>query len=129
MSEPRSSTYTPDPARRAPDLGAFARAVRFRDRATAAAVAHHERAGLQPSQQYARATFDAIEQMIREDERARLDEAGRLLPADAVEAWRLDWPLFGDTRGLGRRRVLTWPDGSTWVGPWLPVPATNTEED
>lgn len=55
-----------------PDLSKFAAAVRLRDRCTAAAVAHHERAGLAPSSQYARATYDAIAELVREDERRRL---------------------------------------------------------
>ena len=77
--------HTPTPAE--PDLSAFAAAVRFRDRATAAAVAYHERVGLPGSTHYARATFDAIAQMIREDERDRLAAAGRLCPPNAREQW------------------------------------------
>lgn len=51
-------------------------AVQFRDRCVQAAMKHHERVDLQPSRHYARATFDAIEELIRADERARLAEAG-----------------------------------------------------
>lgn len=67
--------HTPDSPRK-PDLRAFGQAVRFRDQATRAAVAHHERCGLPPSTHYARVTFDAIAGLIREDERARLTAEG-----------------------------------------------------
>jgi hypothetical protein len=54
-----------------PDLSAFRDAVRLRDRCRQEAMAHHERCGLAPSFQYANATFDAIAELIREDERRR----------------------------------------------------------
>lgn len=60
-----------------PDLKAFARAVRLRDRAARLAMEHHESAGLAPSSPYARATYDAVAELIREDERARLAAEGR----------------------------------------------------
>ncbi|MEO3929258.1 hypothetical protein ABGB07_36215 [Micromonosporaceae bacterium B7E4] len=66
---------TQGPAASAPspsDLSAYAAAVRLRDRATAAAIAHHERAGLAPSGQHARATYDAFVELIREDERVKV---------------------------------------------------------
>lgn len=69
-----------------PDLSAFARAVRFRDRVTAAAVSYHERVGLVGSMHYARATFDAISELIREDERERLAAVGRLVSPDDLRA-------------------------------------------
>lgn len=83
----------------APDLSAIAAAVRFRDRATAAAVAYHERVGLPPSTHYARATFDAIADLIRQDERERLAAAGRLVPTDA--------PVNPCQRGLGENRCTS----------------------
>lgn len=67
----------PDPTReqfermsdsRAPDLSRFRAAVRLRDRCREAAMAYHERCGLTPSAVYANATFDAIIDLIREDE-------------------------------------------------------------
>lgn len=56
------------------DLSRFRDAVRLRDRCREAAVAHHERCGLAPSPGYANATYDAIADLIREDERRRKDE-------------------------------------------------------
>jgi hypothetical protein len=55
-----------------PDLSRFRDAVRLRDRCRQAAMQHHERCGLTPSFQYANATYDAIAELIREDERRRL---------------------------------------------------------
>jgi hypothetical protein len=86
------------------DLSVFARMVRFRDRAVALATAYHVRVGLQPSQHYARATFDAIAELIREDERERLAAAGRLQPAGGepeIEC-EIDW---ADVRAVNRPDV------------------------
>lgn len=55
----------------APDLGPLRDAVRLRDRCRRAAMAHHERCGLAPSFVYANATYDAIADLIRDDERRR----------------------------------------------------------
>jgi hypothetical protein len=133
-------TYTPDPARREPDLRAFAKAVRFRDSAVARAVAHHSRTDLQPSSHYARATFDAIEGMIREDERAALAAAGRLLPADAEREWSIRTAdgyvsTVRHTERSARLRAADYGLDNAApvhraVGPWLPVPADDkiTEE-
>lgn len=76
-----SAPMPPRPTPPAPDLSVFKRVVRFRDRAVALATAYHARVGLRPSQHYARATYDAIAELIREDERKRLAAAGRLQPA------------------------------------------------
>lgn len=59
-----------------PDLSRFRDAVRLRDRCRTAAMAHHERCGLTPSLAYANATYDAIADLIREDERARQSTEG-----------------------------------------------------
>lgn len=53
------------------------RAVQFRDRCIRAAVEHYRRVGLRPIDTYARAAFDAMEAMIRDDERERLAGDGR----------------------------------------------------
>lgn len=53
------------------DWAAFRAAVRLRDRCRVAAMEAHERAGLVPSGTYANATYDAIVEVIREDERRR----------------------------------------------------------
>ncbi len=62
---------TPDLPPLSPDLTQFRDAVRLRNRCRQAAMAHHERCGLPPSFVYANATFDAIVDLIREDERQR----------------------------------------------------------
>lgn len=54
------------------DLSRFRDAVQLRDQCRQAAMAHHERCGLSPSFAYANATYDAIADLIREDERRRL---------------------------------------------------------
>jgi len=59
-----------------PDLSGFRDAVRLRDRCRQAAVEQHERCGLTPSVVYANATYDAIAELIREDERRRIAQAG-----------------------------------------------------
>lgn len=60
----------------APDLGRFRDAVQLRDRCRQVAMEHHERCGLPPSFAYANATYDAIVELIREDERRRGDRQG-----------------------------------------------------
>jgi hypothetical protein len=52
-----------------PDLSRFRDAVQLRDRCRRAAMEQHERCGLTPSVVYANATYDAIAELIREDER------------------------------------------------------------
>ena len=37
---------------------------------------HYRRTGLQPVDTYARAAFDAMEALIRDDERAKIDDGG-----------------------------------------------------
>lgn len=59
------------------DLARMRRAVQFRDRCVKAAVEHYRRTGLRPIDTYARAAFDAMEQLIRDDERERLAGDGR----------------------------------------------------
>ena len=59
-----------------PDLGRFRDAVRLRDRCRQAAMEHHERCGLAPSFAYANATYDAVAELIREDERRRSGDVG-----------------------------------------------------
>jgi hypothetical protein len=60
----------------AEDLARILAAVRFRDRCVQAAVEHYGRVGLRPVDTYARAAFDAIEQLIRADERAKISSGG-----------------------------------------------------
>ena len=55
----------------AADLARIKAAVRLRDRCLEAAMAAHERAGLQPSVAYAYSTYDAVVDLFREDERLR----------------------------------------------------------
>jgi hypothetical protein len=54
-----------------PDLSRLREAVQLRDRCRAAAMAAHERVGLRPSFAYANSTYDAIVDLVREDERRR----------------------------------------------------------
>lgn len=54
-----------------PDLSRFRDAVLLRDQCRQAAMVHHERCGLLPSFEYANATYDAIADLICEDERRR----------------------------------------------------------
>ncbi|MEV0214275.1 hypothetical protein [Micromonospora sp. NPDC050695] len=85
-NDPMPDTTTPDPALpRKPDMAAFARAVRFRERAVSAALDHFARIDMRPESTYARAAYDAMAELIRQDERDRLAEAGRLLPAQTSE--------------------------------------------
>jgi hypothetical protein len=58
-----------------PDMDRFRDAIRLRDRCREAAMAHHEHCGMPPSFAYANATYDAIVDLIREDERRRQSEA------------------------------------------------------
>lgn len=58
------------------DLARIRRAVQFRDRCVHAAVEHYRRTGLQPIDTYARAAFDAMEGLIREDERGKISSGG-----------------------------------------------------
>lgn len=55
-----------------PNLAQIRAAIRLRDQCRRAAMEHHERCGLAPSFVYANATYDAIADLIREDERCRL---------------------------------------------------------
>lgn len=48
--------------------------MRLRDRCREAAMAHHARCGLTPSGVYANATYDAIADLIREDDRAAQED-------------------------------------------------------
>lgn len=57
-----------------PDLSRLRDAVRLRDRCREAAMAHHARCGLTPSGVYANATYDAIADLIREDDRAAQED-------------------------------------------------------
>lgn len=59
----------------AADLARFRRRVQLRDRCVKAALEHFRRADLSPIGDYARAAFDAMEPLIREDERRRIAEA------------------------------------------------------
>lgn len=74
-----------------PDLGRFRDAVRLRDRCRRAAMVHHERCGLTPSFAYANATFDAIVDLIRGDERDRLSP--KVAPTQC-EAETRSWEHF-----------------------------------
>lgn len=58
------------------DLARFGRAVRFRDGCVKAALAHYRRVGLRPIDTYARAAFDAMEDLIRQDERDKISDGG-----------------------------------------------------
>lgn len=62
------------------DLARFRDAVQLRDRCVKAAVERMVYRGQRVDEQAARTTYDAIVDLIREDERRRLDRAGRLLP-------------------------------------------------
>lgn len=55
------------------DLARIKAAVRLRERCVEAALTQQRNAGLTPHHQYARASFDGMEQIIRADERARVD--------------------------------------------------------
>jgi hypothetical protein len=57
----------------AKDLTRIRHAVQLRDRCRAAAVANGERLDIPISPVQANVAFDAMEQIIREDERARRD--------------------------------------------------------
>jgi hypothetical protein len=59
------------------DLARIRNAVLFRDRCVKAAREHYRRVGLRPVDTYARAAFDAMERLIRADERERLAETAR----------------------------------------------------
>lgn len=54
------------------DLARMAKAVQFRDRCVKATLEHYRRVGLEPIGTYARAAFDAMEPLIRADERERM---------------------------------------------------------
>lgn len=58
-----------------PDLSRFRDAVQLRDRCRRAAMEQHERCGLEPYVMYANATYDAIAELVREDERQRAAQA------------------------------------------------------
>jgi hypothetical protein len=60
----------------AEDLARIRAAVLFRDRCVKAAVEHYRRVDLQPIDTYARAAFDAMEGLIRADERAKISDGG-----------------------------------------------------
>lgn len=62
------------------DLARVRAAVQLRERCVRAALAHHEWVDLTPRHDYARATFDAMEQIIRADERAKVARAIDALP-------------------------------------------------
>jgi len=64
-------TDTPEAPR--PDLSRFRDAVQLRDRCRQAAMAHHERCGLPPSFAYANATYDAIAELVREDQYRKIE--------------------------------------------------------
>jgi len=64
------------PEATAADLARMRAAVQFRDRCVRAALEHYRRTGLQPIDTYARAAYDAMEGMIRADERAKIDRDG-----------------------------------------------------
>jgi hypothetical protein len=108
MSETHDSTTAPNSS----DLSKFAAAVRLRDRATAAATAHHERAGLQPSGHYARATYDAVAEMIRQDERERLAVAAPGPDAPYVDLAKVSpWLDLCGSCDAGLPQGCTHPDG------------------
>lgn len=63
------------PEATAEDLTRMHAAVQFRDRCVKAALDRYRRIGLRPVDTYARAAFDAMEALIRADERRRIGEA------------------------------------------------------
>ncbi len=65
----RIVTDTNQPATPTVDLSRFRDAVHLRDQCRKAAMEHHQRCGLIPSPLYANATYDAIAELIRADER------------------------------------------------------------
>jgi predicted RNase H-like nuclease (RuvC/YqgF family) len=87
-----------------PDLQPFAKAIRLRERAVKEAKAHHERSGLIPSSMYARATFDAIVNLIREDERERIAAATKAKETNGMsEIEERNKPLTDQTKRLRER--------------------------
>lgn len=58
------------------DLARMRAAVQFRERCVKAALDHYQRVGLRAIDTYARAAFDAMVTLIREDERAKIDQCG-----------------------------------------------------
>lgn len=56
----------------AADLARVRRAELFRDRCVKATLDHYRWVDLEPVDTYARAAFDAMEMLIREDERQRI---------------------------------------------------------
>lgn len=58
------------------DLARIRAAVQFRDRCVKAALEHYRRVELRPIDTYARAAFDAMEGLIREDERRKISDDG-----------------------------------------------------
>lgn len=96
--------------------------------------------------------WDGYRQMYKSDVEpilAVLAERGRLAPTGAVEEWDWGWqhPEEGHVEEkvneanarwyvnnslpgtLMRRKLRNWPDGSYWVGPWLPVPPEPTPKE
>lgn len=64
------------PEATAADLARIRAAVLFRDRCVRVALDYYERVGLQPIDTYARAAFDGMEALIREDERRKISGEG-----------------------------------------------------
>lgn len=65
------------PEMTAEDLARMREAVQFRDRCVKAALAHYKRVDLRPVDTYARAAFDAMEALIRADEREKISGGGQ----------------------------------------------------
>lgn len=65
------------------DLARVRAAVQLRDRCVKAAVDRMAYLGELPNAAAARVTYDAVAELIRQDERQRLERAGRLLPEGA----------------------------------------------
>lgn len=71
LVEEDNDSADPDAPPKPVDLSQLRAAVQLRDRCRVAAMAAHEQAGLAPSFAHANSTYDAIAELIREDERSR----------------------------------------------------------
>ena len=89
------------------DLARVRAAVQLRERCVRAALAHHERVELTPRHEYARATFDAVEQIIRADERAKVAEE----IAQAIDAAPQGHCIGCDAAAVARAHTTGGTDG------------------
>lgn len=126
------------PEMTADDLARFKAAVRLRDRCVRLAVERMNYRGQRVDEQASRTTYDAIAEVIREDERERLRAAGLLLPEGAETRTEWGWDCghprapeqscvhAGPEDWARSTATHVWPDGalvSRWTAetPWLAV--------